>query len=286
MLGPDPEWYPPGPGAEPLPDTLLINGMNTFNCSVSPGLLPQNETTQNCTGGDLYNLRVESRKSYRLRLINPGSYAGLWFTIDGHNITIIEADGVEMQPKTVPGVFINIGQRYSVLVAMTESVGNYYIRASMQRKCFFVAEEYHNPALDSINWEAHAILSYDDTAVTVAALGSSGNLTNPYNGTCGDMPPDDLVPAVAVSPGDVPAENMKYITFGFYQAQQVQRIMINQTAYYPYANTTTTDVAMAQNWTPQNPYNFSASNLVSPLFVACSSPRLFQYPPHRMHSLS
>jgi FtsP/CotA-like multicopper oxidase with cupredoxin domain len=96
---------------------------------VTPGLLPQtNETAQACSGGELYNLRVQSGLTYRLRLINPGSYAGLWFTIDSHNLTIIEADGVDITPVTVPGLFVNIGQRYSVLVNMSQEVGNYMMR--------------------------------------------------------------------------------------------------------------------------------------------------------------
>ena len=130
--GPDPVWYPPGPGTEPLPDTILMNGHNTFNCSVPPGLDPQsNYTTQSCTGGELYNLHVQSGKSYRLRLINPGSYAGLYFSIDSHNLTIIEADGTDITPVEVPGIYVNIGQRYSVILKANETVGNYLMRFNL-----------------------------------------------------------------------------------------------------------------------------------------------------------
>src|SRR5271170_8067282 len=130
--GPDPVWYPPGPGTEPLPDTILMNGLNTFNCSVPPGLDPQsNYTKQSCTGGKLYNLPVQSGKSYRLRLINPGSYAGLYFTIDSHNLTIIEADGTDITPIEVPGLYVNIGQRYSVIFKANETAGNYLMRFNL-----------------------------------------------------------------------------------------------------------------------------------------------------------
>lgn len=101
----------------------------TFNCSRSPGLDPQTtETPQNCTSGQLFDLNVESGKVYRLRLINVGTYAGFWFSIDSHNLTIIEAEGVDMVPIEVPGLFINIGQRYSVLLNAIEPVGNYIMR--------------------------------------------------------------------------------------------------------------------------------------------------------------
>ena len=33
-------------------------------------------------------------KTYRLRLANIGAFAGFFFWIDGHDMTIIEADGV------------------------------------------------------------------------------------------------------------------------------------------------------------------------------------------------
>jgi FtsP/CotA-like multicopper oxidase with cupredoxin domain len=96
---------------------------------VTPGLLPQTtETPQNCTGGELYNLKVQSGLTYRLRLINPGTYAGLWFSIDSHNLTIIEADGTDIVPIELPGIFINIGQRYSVLINASQEVGNYIMR--------------------------------------------------------------------------------------------------------------------------------------------------------------
>jgi hypothetical protein len=41
--------------------------------------------------------------------------------------------------------------------------------------------------------------------------------------------------------------------------------MINNTAWFPYTNTTTLDVAMGQNWTQQKAYNFSADNVVLPI---------------------
>ena len=38
--------------------------------------------------------------------------------------------------------------------------------------------------------------------------------------------------------------------------------MINNTAWLPYSNTTTLDVAMSQTWTQQNAYNFTQDNSV------------------------
>jgi len=103
--------------------------MQQVELSVSPGLDPRtNHTAKSCTGGELYNLRVETVKVYRLRLINPGTYAGLYFTIDSHNLTIIEADGTDITPIEVPGIFVNIGQRYSILFNASQPAGNYLMR--------------------------------------------------------------------------------------------------------------------------------------------------------------
>ena len=51
------------------------------------------------------------------------------FTIDGHRMTIIEVDGNEVEPVDVDSIPILAGQRYSVVVAANQAVGNYWIRA-------------------------------------------------------------------------------------------------------------------------------------------------------------
>ena len=47
------------------------------------------------------------------------------FSIDGHNMTVIEADGVETQPVEVDQLTIYAAQRYSVVVDMNQAVDNY-----------------------------------------------------------------------------------------------------------------------------------------------------------------
>ena len=49
--------------------------------------------------------------------------------MDGHNMTIIEADGIEVEPVVVDSLPIFAGQRYSVVVTANQPVGNYWIRA-------------------------------------------------------------------------------------------------------------------------------------------------------------
>jgi iron transport multicopper oxidase len=51
------------------------------------------------------------------------------FSIDGHNLTIIEADGQLTKPVTVNQIQIFAAQRYSFILEATQPVDNYWIRA-------------------------------------------------------------------------------------------------------------------------------------------------------------
>ena len=46
-------------------------------------------------------------------------------SIDGHNMTIIEADGVETDPLTVDSFAIFASQRYSVVLTADQPIDNY-----------------------------------------------------------------------------------------------------------------------------------------------------------------
>lgn len=52
------------------------------------------------------------------------------FTIDGHNMTIIETDGVNTQPLLVDTIPIYAGQRYSFILDASQPVSNYWIRGN------------------------------------------------------------------------------------------------------------------------------------------------------------
>lgn len=50
------------------------------------------------------------------------------FSIDGHNLTIIEVDGVSTEPLVVNQIQIFAGQRYSFILDANQPVDNYWIR--------------------------------------------------------------------------------------------------------------------------------------------------------------
>ncbi len=59
--------------------------------------------------------------SYRFRLIAMACNPYYTFSIDGHNMTIIEVDGVNSQPLLIDSLNIYAGQRYSFVVRVIVS---------------------------------------------------------------------------------------------------------------------------------------------------------------------
>ncbi|KAI0676138.1 TvLac7 [Trametes maxima] len=107
-----------GPGI-PTSDSTLINGL---------GRWAGNPTSE------LAVINVEHGKRYRFRLINIACDPRYNFTIDGHNMTIIEADGENTQPLKVDKIEILVAQRYSFILEANQPVNNYWIRAQPDRQ--------------------------------------------------------------------------------------------------------------------------------------------------------
>ncbi|KAF7351524.1 Laccase A [Mycena sanguinolenta] len=82
-------------------------------------------------GGPTSQLAVVSvtqGQRYRMRLVSMSCDPNFVFTIDGHNFTIIEVDGVNTQPLVVDSIQIYAGQRYSFVLNANQTVDNYWIR--------------------------------------------------------------------------------------------------------------------------------------------------------------
>ena len=74
-------------------------------------------------------INVQQGLRYRFRVLAMSCDASFNFTIDGHRMTIIEADGNEVYPIDVDSIPVHPGQRYSIVVTADQPVGNYWIRA-------------------------------------------------------------------------------------------------------------------------------------------------------------
>lgn len=59
---------------------------------------------------------VEPNEEILIRLINMGMSGSQYFYIEDHNLTIVEVDGVKIQPVEVDSVLLATGQRYGVVL--------------------------------------------------------------------------------------------------------------------------------------------------------------------------
>nr|AHD24913.1 putative laccase 9 [Flammulina velutipes] len=124
---------------EPIADSGLINGKGRF------------------VGGpqvDWSRINVVAGKRYRFRIINMSGYGEFDFAIDGHDMTIIEVDGVSHAPLRVDSFKIYAAQRYSFVVHANQPVDNYWISAPM--------EMHHSGDNDNLDGDnVFAVLHYE-----------------------------------------------------------------------------------------------------------------------------
>ncbi|KAI0252554.1 laccase [Lactifluus subvellereus] len=101
--------------ARPAFNSTLINGKGRY-----PGG-PSNVS--------LAVVKVEQHKRYRFRLVSISCDPSFVFSIDSHTMTVIEVEGVNVQPLVVDSLEIFVGQRYSVVVTANQPITNYWLRA-------------------------------------------------------------------------------------------------------------------------------------------------------------
>nr|AGY56175.1 laccase 7 [Volvariella volvacea] len=112
------DWYhTPAPQLSGIitPDSTLINGLGR---TVATPTAP------------LAVINVQQGLRYRFRLLSLSCDPNWVFSIEGHDLTVVEADGVSMQPVTVSSIQIFAAQRYSFILNANQPVDNYWIRAN------------------------------------------------------------------------------------------------------------------------------------------------------------
>ncbi|KAL7314638.1 ferroxidase fet3 [Mucor circinelloides] len=119
-------------GAEPVPQAALINDNYNSSFYFTPG------------------------RTYRLRVINMSGFATFYFDIDGHDLDIIEVDGIYTERRTVDSLYLTTAQRYSVLVTAKNTTDyNYYMHGDMDTVMFDIVPDDLNPnATASIYYDA------------------------------------------------------------------------------------------------------------------------------------
>ncbi|ORY53401.1 Cupredoxin [Leucosporidium creatinivorum] len=111
-------------GAEPVPNSAAIYVANA-NGTYLDGF------NENVT------IPFEAGKTYRLRIINQSAFAMFYVWLDGHDMSIIEADGTDTDAYPVDHVSLSVAQRYSVLVtARNDTNSNFLFHANFDSSMF------------------------------------------------------------------------------------------------------------------------------------------------------
>ncbi|OBZ65445.1 Laccase-2 [Grifola frondosa] len=75
-------------------------------------------------------ITVSPGKRYRFRLVSVSCDPNYTFSVDGHNLTVIEVDAINAQALVVDSIQIFAAQRYSFVLNANQPVDNYWIRAN------------------------------------------------------------------------------------------------------------------------------------------------------------
>jgi iron transport multicopper oxidase len=111
-------------GVEPVPDAALINEAQNVQFPITAG------------------------KTYMVHIINMGAISGMYLQFDQHNVTVIEADGVWVNPWDTNQLYVAVAQRYTILLtAKTSSSQNYAIVATMNPNMFGEINAPANPSV-------------------------------------------------------------------------------------------------------------------------------------------
>ncbi|XP_068638148.1 laccase-4-like [Aristolochia californica] len=125
----------------------------------------------NCSSQKGHILKVESGKTYLLRLINAALNEELFFKIAGHALTVVEVDATYVKPFTTDTVLIAPGQTTNVLLKADKITGSYVVAASTFMDTPIVAID---------NQTATAFLHYNGT---LASSLTTFTQTPPKNAT-------------------------------------------------------------------------------------------------------
>ncbi|KAG9453921.1 hypothetical protein H6P81_006825 [Aristolochia fimbriata] len=127
----------------------------------------------NCSTQKGYTLKVESGKTYLLRLVNAALNEELFFKIAGHQLTVVEVDATYTKPFTTDTVLIAPGQTTNVLLKADKSSGRYVVAASTFMDTPIVAID---------NQTATAFIHYNGTLAS-SLTPTFGTRTPPQNAT-------------------------------------------------------------------------------------------------------
>ena len=120
-------------GSEPIPNSALIADTQNAKFSVKP------------------------KTTYLIHVLNIGSFVGAYLKINGHEMTIVEADGVYTSPQVVDELYLTVAQRYSVLITTKDDTSqNFAILSTLDTTMFDSIPPWANP-------DVYGYLIYDSS---------------------------------------------------------------------------------------------------------------------------
>ncbi|KAL8899555.1 MAG: hypothetical protein Q9207_006139 [Kuettlingeria erythrocarpa] len=109
-------------GAEPVPNSALMNETQDLSINVEPG------------------------KTYMFRIVNMAAFAAQYLWFEGHTMRIVEVDGIYTEAAEADMIYLTAAQRYSVLVTTkNDTSSNFAIVGSMDQDLFDKIPEGLNP---------------------------------------------------------------------------------------------------------------------------------------------
>lgn len=163
----------------------LINGNNTYTKA--------GETT---TVGKRYEMVFEKDKLHRIRFVNTAMDTMYKIYFDDHEMQVISADFVSIEPFTTKVLSIAIGQRYDVIVKASATGGNHWFRAIGMGDCGGGREE---------GFDLRAIVRYDANNHDNPAEKDPSEVPD-VGSDCFDMPMENFKPSLKIDLKDVPAK--------------------------------------------------------------------------------
>lgn len=121
-------------GAEPVPNNIIFNESQNVSVAVKPNT------------------------TYLIHLMNIGALGSIYFYVEDHNFTVVEVDGVYVEPHDAQYLYLAVAQRYSILLTTKDTTDkNYGIVAAFDQGLFDVIEPWLE--LNQTNW-----LEYNSSA--------------------------------------------------------------------------------------------------------------------------
>ncbi|PQE24793.1 multicopper oxidase protein [Rutstroemia sp. NJR-2017a BVV2] len=120
-------------GAEPVPQAVLFNDTQNITVPVLPG------------------------KTYLFQMVNMGAFAGQYIWFEGHNMTIVEVDGVYTEKAEAEMIYLSAAQRCTFMITTkNDTSANFAFVTSMDTSLF-------DTVPDGLNYNGTGWLVYDDS---------------------------------------------------------------------------------------------------------------------------